>query len=506
MGEMRRKQPLSLCRAGMKVRGKLPFPARATTDCLRSRPCSDRSSWLGHDVLGFSRLLHYGGEMRRRSLMVLLGGALSWPLVARAQQKAMPVIGWLSGASPGQIEAYLAAFRQGLAETGFVEGQNVSIEYRWAENHYDRLPGLAAQLVGREVDVIATNGGEPSAFAAKNATSTIPIVSVVGQDPVATGLVASFARPSGNLTGFTILNEELIAKRLELLCDLLPWAKVIALLVNPSFPQTGPTIRDMQEAARVKAVLLPVLNASSESEIGAAFASLAELRADGLVVEGNPFFEGHREQLVTLAIRQAVGSGDLFEARIHRGWRSDQLWLQPYRDPSRDRHLRRKNSKRRQAGRSAGPATDKIRAGGQSQDCQCTWPHGPALDPRPRRRGHRMRFAAVALAVWICATVTAPAQDATRLPLVGVLRINSPANSEPTATLLRDELAALGDVDEKNIRLDFRLAEGEAGRFPELAEALVREKASVIVAQGPAAARAAQRATSTIPIVAAGND
>ena len=144
-----------------------------------------------------------------------------------------------------QIDAYLAAFRQGLAETGYVEGQNVSIEYRWAENHYDRLPGLAAQLVGREVDVIATNGGEPSAFAAKNATSTIPIVSVVGQDPVATGLVASFARPRGNLTGFTILNEELIAKRLELLCELLPRAKVIALLVNPSFPQTGPTIRDM---------------------------------------------------------------------------------------------------------------------------------------------------------------------------------------------------------------------------------------------------------------------
>jgi putative ABC transport system substrate-binding protein len=164
--------------------------------------------------------------------MVLLGGALSWPLVARAQQKAMPVIGWLSSASPGQIDSYLAAFRQGLAETGYVEGQNVSIEYRWAENHYDRLPGLAAQLVGREVDVIATNGGEPSAFAAKKATSTIPIISVVGQDPVATGLVASFARPSGNLTGFTILNEELIAKRLELLCDLLPRAKVIALLVN----------------------------------------------------------------------------------------------------------------------------------------------------------------------------------------------------------------------------------------------------------------------------------
>ena len=210
--------------------------------------------------------------MNRRDFTLLLSSAMAAAWSLRAQQKAIPVIGWLNSASLGQIDAYLAAFRQGLAETGYVEGQNVSIEYRWAEYHYDRLPGLAAQLVGREVDVIATNGGEPSAFAAKKATSTIPIVSVVGQDPVATGLVASFARPSGNLTGFTILNEELIAKRLELLCDLLPQAKVIALLVNPSFPQTAPTIRDMQEAARVKAVLLPILKASSESEIGAAFA------------------------------------------------------------------------------------------------------------------------------------------------------------------------------------------------------------------------------------------
>src|SRR5215472_11657 len=145
--------------------------------------------------------------MNRRDLLVLLGGAVVAAPMLRAQQKAMPVIGWLSSASPGQIDAYLAAFRQGLAETGYIEGQNVSIEYQWAENYYDRLPGLAAQLVGREVDVIATNGGEPSAFAAKKATATIPIVSVVGQDPVATGLVASFARPSGNLTWFTVLAE-----------------------------------------------------------------------------------------------------------------------------------------------------------------------------------------------------------------------------------------------------------------------------------------------------------
>jgi putative tryptophan/tyrosine transport system substrate-binding protein len=253
--------------------------------------------------------------VRRREVIALIGGAVAWPLATRAQQKAMPVIGWLSSISPGQVDAYLAAFRQGLGETGYVEGQNVSIEYRWAENHYDRLPSLAAEIVGRKVDVIATSGGEPTAFAAKSATSTIPIVFVVGQDPVATGLVASFARPSGNLTGFTILNEELTAKRLELLCDLVPRAKVISLLVNPSFPQTGSTIRDMQEAARVKDVSLAVLKASSESEIDAAFASLAELRTDGLVVQGSPFFEGHRQQLITLAMRQVVPA--IYSRRVY---------------------------------------------------------------------------------------------------------------------------------------------------------------------------------------------
>ena len=253
--------------------------------------------------------------MKRRELLLLLMAGMMGARAIRAQQKAMPVIGWLSSVSPGQVGAYLAAFGQGLSETGYVEGQNVSIEYGWAENHYDRLPSLAAELVGRGVDVIATNGGEPSAFAAKNATPVIPIVSVVGQDPVATGLVASFARPGGNLTGFTILNEELTAKRLELLCDLVPRAKEIALLVNPMFPQTGPTIRDLQEAARLKGVSLAVLKANSESEIDVAFASLAELRADGLVVQGNPFFEGQREQLVTLAMRQVVPA--IYSRRVY---------------------------------------------------------------------------------------------------------------------------------------------------------------------------------------------
>ena len=230
----------------------------------------------------------------------------------RAQQKAMPVIGFLSSTSPGPFAPFLAAFRQGLSETGYVEGQNVAIEYRWAEGRYDRLPALAADLVGRKVDVIAT-GGSPPALAAKSATSTIPIVFIVGGDPVAEGLVASLARPGGNLTGFSILAVELMPKRLELLSELVPQAKVIALLVNPNNPNAERIIRDVQEAARAKGVQLHILKASSESEIDAAFATLVQLHAGALVVAADPFFNSRREQLVALASRHAVPA--IYECR-----------------------------------------------------------------------------------------------------------------------------------------------------------------------------------------------
>jgi putative ABC transport system substrate-binding protein len=224
----------------------------------------------------------------------------------RAQQKAMPVIGFLSARSPGESAPLVSAFRQGLSETGYVEGQSVAIEYRWAEGHYDRLPALAADLVGRKVEVIATTGGPAPAFAAKNATSTVPIVFLTGTDPVATGLVASLARPGGNLTGVSNLLTELTAKRLDLLSELVPQAKVIALLVNPTSPEAEPTIRDAREAARAKAVQLPILKAGSESEIDVAFATLAQLHAGALVVGADPFFSTRREHIVALASRHAI--------------------------------------------------------------------------------------------------------------------------------------------------------------------------------------------------------
>jgi putative tryptophan/tyrosine transport system substrate-binding protein len=213
----------------------------------------------------------------------------------------MPVIGFLSSVSPGPMAAFVSAFRQGLSESGYVEGQSVGIEYRWAEGHYDRLPELAAELVGRKLDLIVTTGGTVSARAAKKATSTIPIVSVFGGDPVADGLVASLARPGGNLTGFSILVSELMPKRLELLSELVPQARVIALLVNPSNSNAERIVREVQEAAGTKGLQLQTLKASSESEIDAAFATLVQLHAGALVVAADPFFNSRREQLVALA-------------------------------------------------------------------------------------------------------------------------------------------------------------------------------------------------------------
>jgi putative ABC transport system substrate-binding protein len=242
--------------------------------------------------------------MRRRELLMLLGGAMTAAPALRAQQKATPVIGFLGSASPGRNAPLVAAFRQGLGETGYTEGQNFVIDYRWAEGRYDRLPALAADLVVRKVDLIAADG-IPAALAAKTATSTIPIVFSVG-DPVNLGLVASLARPGGNLTGVSTMAPELSPKRLELLSELVPQVGVIALLVNPNNSNTERIIGDMQEAAGAKGVQLHVLKASSESEIDAAFATLVQLHARALVVGGDPFFGNWREQLVTLASRHGV--------------------------------------------------------------------------------------------------------------------------------------------------------------------------------------------------------
>jgi putative tryptophan/tyrosine transport system substrate-binding protein len=252
--------------------------------------------------------------VKRREFITLIGSAAAaWPLAAGAQQHTLPVIGYLSGGASGPFAAFLAAFRKGLGEIGYVEGQNVAFEYRWAEGHYDRLPALAAELVERKVDLIAASGGDFAARAAKAATSTIPIVFTSGDDPAETGLVASLARPGGNLTGFSLLVVELHAKRLELISEVIPSAKVIALLVNPDSPQTERVVRAMQEAAGVKGVKLEVLKAATESAIDTAFASLARVQAGALVQGADPFFFSRRDQLALLAARHAIPA--IYESR-----------------------------------------------------------------------------------------------------------------------------------------------------------------------------------------------
>ena len=242
--------------------------------------------------------------MKRREIITLLCSAAMWPLAARAQRKAMPVIGYLGAGSPGPSAPFAAAFRQGLGESGYVDGQNVAIEYRFAEGRDDQLPALAADLVGRKVDVIVTfGGGAPRA--AKAASQTIPIVFAIGGDPIAIGLVASLARPGGNVTGVGWLGGELTSKRLELISELVPHARAIALLVNPNNPGAS-VVREMQEAARTKGVQLPILYAGTESEIDAAFASLVQGNADALVVPAEPFINSRRQQIVALAARHAV--------------------------------------------------------------------------------------------------------------------------------------------------------------------------------------------------------
>jgi putative ABC transport system substrate-binding protein len=245
--------------------------------------------------------------MRRREFFGVLGGAGAWPFAARAQPPAMPVVGYLGAESPERMALRLQSFRQGLGETGFVEGRNVAIEYRWALGRNDRLPALAVDLVQRKVSVLAAPGSLASALAAKAATSTIPVVFETGADPVALGLVASLNQPGGNVTGVTSLNAEVGPKRLQLLHEIFPTANAFALLVNPSNPKNAEaSIRDLQVAARLRQLKLHVLSASSEHDLDAALVETARLHVGGLVIANETFFANRSEQIAALALRYAV--------------------------------------------------------------------------------------------------------------------------------------------------------------------------------------------------------
>jgi putative ABC transport system substrate-binding protein len=252
--------------------------------------------------------------VKRREFISLIGGAAAaWPLAARAQQSAIPVIGFLSGASPGPFAHLVAAFRQGLQETGYIDGQNVTIEYRWAEGQYDRLPSLAADLVRRPAAVIVATGGSAAAGAAKAATATIPIVFSSGADPVKVGLVASLGRPGGNVTGVHLFIGALDPKKLGLLRELVPQATLLGALLNPNADDFQVRLADMQEAARTVGQQIHILYASTERELDTAFAALSQMRVGALVVSGDAFFNSRRDQIVALTARYAIPA--IYEGR-----------------------------------------------------------------------------------------------------------------------------------------------------------------------------------------------
>jgi putative ABC transport system substrate-binding protein len=247
--------------------------------------------------------------MRRRDFITLVGGAAAaWPLLARAQQPTMPMIGFLSSRSPGESAGVVAAFRQGLGETGFVEGRNLAIAFRWAEGHYDRLPALAAELVGLPVALLFSAGGPPSAFAAKAATSTIPIAFSAVGDPVEIGLVSSLNQPGGNITGMAAFNTTLAEKRIELMKELMPTAGVIGYLLNPSNQRSEIEVKSVLAAARALGIELRILSASSESELDTAFAAVVKLGVGALVPSVDPYFDSQRERIVALSTRHGVAA------------------------------------------------------------------------------------------------------------------------------------------------------------------------------------------------------
>ena len=266
---------------------------------LVSGPCeldSHLAGWWGCIIL-----------KRREFIRRLAGAAFAWPLAARAQQPSPPVIGFLNSGSAGPLSANLRGFLQGLSEAGYVEGRNVAIEQRWADGDYDRLPQLAADLVGRRISVLAATGGLPSALAAKAATNSIPIVFVMGSDPVKAGVVASLNRPGGNITGVSFLTNTLGAKRIELLSQLAPKAATIGMLVNPTNPDAEVEINDASAALKALGRMVSVVKASAGNSVDAAFATLAAQRVGGLVVVGDPFFAGKaRPQIIALAARHAI--------------------------------------------------------------------------------------------------------------------------------------------------------------------------------------------------------
>ena len=436
----------------------------------------------------------------RREFITLLGGAAAWPVPARAQQPNLPVVGFLNSGSPGAFEHFVIAFRQGLGEAGYVEHRNVGIDYRWAEGQVDRLPALARELVRAQVAVICA-GGPPTALAAKAATTTIPIVFTSGEDPVKLGLVASYNRPGGNVTGVALLVDVLGAKRLGLLREIVPAATLIAVLLNPTWPTFDTQLNDVQEAARAVGQQIHILRANTEREIDAAFDTAKEVRAGAMMVGPSTFFTVRRDQIVGLAARDALptiyGQREFMAAGA----------LMSYATNLADAY------------RQAGVYSGKILGGARPAELPVVQSakfelvinlktaKALGLDrarqaARHRRRGDRMKrreFITLLGGAALAGALPAAAQKGTAL--IGLLGSGSAHSSGIFVDSLKEGLSDGGLREGRDYVLDLRWAEGNYERFPALARELVERKADVILATTISAVRAAQRATAAIPIV-----
>ncbi len=262
--------------------------------------------------------------MRRREFIKLVGGAVAWPVAAGAQQRAVPVVGFMSGRAPHESAHLVAAFEQGLAEKGFVDGQTVAIEFRWAEGNYDRLPALAADLVARKVAVLVGVGGDVSAAAATKATNTIPVVFGMGGDPVKAGMVASFNQPGGNVTGYTLWTNEMESKRLGLLRELVPGVRLVGVLVNPQFPPTEQELQDLEPAAKAVGQALFVGRANDDAELDGALSAFAKQGIGAFLVTAAPFFDTRRDRIIGFAVAKSL-AGDFSVSRICSRGRPDEL-------------------------------------------------------------------------------------------------------------------------------------------------------------------------------------
>jgi len=450
--------------------------------------------------------------MRRREFITLFSGvAAVWPLVARAQERALPVIGYLSFTSPDERPTLLTAFLQGLEQAGYLVGRDVKVEYRSAGGHYERLPALAAELVKLPVAVIAATGGEVSARAAKGATSQIPIVFTTGSDPVSAGLVAAINRPGGNVTGVNLLGYDLDAKRLQLLHELLPHVSTIGVLVLASNPAIPQALKDMQAAADVIGRHLVILNAATDAELDSAFASLLPQGIGALLITTSPFFEGSRDRLVALAERYrmpvfypwreyvTVGGLISYGTSFTESYRQAGLYVGRILKGESPADLPVVQATKFEL--LVNLKTAKTLGLTVPNTLSCRRRRGDRVTTSIKRREFISRLGGAAAMTSLSWPLAARAQQPGKLPMVGFIRDGSADASARLVAAFRKGLNETGTIEGQNVTVEYHWLEGHYDRLPALLADLIRRPVAVIAAPGNTVALTAKAATATIPIV-----